>query len=74
MSGVFTVQEIQWTERNKSEGICASLDLFFTEQLVQEMLIASHWSMLVHGRIDFNFASSFVPALPVPYRMPEKAT
>lgn len=30
--------------RKKSEGSCASLDLFFAEQLVQEMLIASHWS------------------------------
>lgn len=38
------MQEIQWTEGNKSEGSCASLDLFFAEQLVQEMLIASHWS------------------------------
>lgn len=35
------MQEIQWTEGNKSEGSCTSLDLFF----VQEMLIASHWSM-----------------------------
>lgn len=66
------MQEILWTEENKSEGNCGSLDLFFAEQIVQEILIASHWSMLVHGRIYFNFASSFVTVLPVPYHMPGK--
>lgn len=42
VSGVFTAQEIEWAEGNKSEGNPASLDPLLTEQLAQEMLIASH--------------------------------
>lgn len=56
------------TEGSKTEGNCAS-DPLLTEQLAQETLIASHWSLLAHVRIDFHHASSFVTVLSVPYHM-----
>lgn len=51
----------------------ATMSQLLTEQPTEEMFVTSPWSMLVHGRICFNYTSSFVTVLSVPYHIPLKA-